>query len=70
MNPSYSLAMSASAGRSDVRPQVPSFAARTEEILLELGLDWDRIIALKSAGAVTWPRVPGHFDWCLGPGAI
>lgn len=31
----------------------PSFAAQTEEILLELGLDWDRIIALKEAGAVT-----------------
>ena len=31
----------------------PSFAAQTEEVLLELGLDWDRIIALKSAGAVT-----------------
>ncbi len=49
---------------------MPSFAARTEEILLELGLDWDRIIALKSAGAVPWPPVPRHFDWCLGPGAI
>jgi len=31
----------------------PEFAAQTEEILLELGLDWDRIIALKSAGAIT-----------------
>jgi crotonobetainyl-CoA:carnitine CoA-transferase CaiB-like acyl-CoA transferase len=31
----------------------PEFAAQTEEILTELGLDWDRIIALKSAGAVT-----------------
>jgi crotonobetainyl-CoA:carnitine CoA-transferase CaiB-like acyl-CoA transferase len=31
----------------------PEFAAQTEEILLELGLDWDRIIALKEAGAVT-----------------
>ncbi|WP_329320892.1 CaiB/BaiF CoA transferase family protein [Streptomyces sp. NBC_01262] len=31
----------------------PEFAAQTEEILLELGLDWDRIIALKAAGAVT-----------------
>ncbi|QIX52643.1 CoA transferase [Rhodococcus sp. DMU1] len=31
----------------------PEFAAQTEEILLELGLDWDRIIALKTAGAVT-----------------
>jgi crotonobetainyl-CoA:carnitine CoA-transferase CaiB-like acyl-CoA transferase len=31
----------------------PEFAAHTEEILLELGLDWDRIIALKELGAVT-----------------
>ncbi|WP_405854969.1 CoA transferase [Streptomyces sp. NBC_01515] len=35
-----------------LRP-APEFAAQTEEILLELGLDWDRIIALKAAGAVT-----------------
>ncbi|RSN63934.1 CaiB/BaiF CoA transferase family protein [Actinomadura sp. WAC 06369] len=31
----------------------PEFAAQTEEILMELGLDWDRILALKAAGAVT-----------------
>lgn len=31
----------------------PPHAAQTEEILLELGLDWDRITALKQAGAVT-----------------
>ena len=31
----------------------PSFAAQTEDVLLELGLDWDRIIELKTAGAVT-----------------
>ena len=31
----------------------PAFAAQTEEILQELGLDWDQIIALKSTGAVT-----------------
>jgi hypothetical protein len=31
----------------------PGFAAQTEEVLLELGLDWDAIITLKSAGAVT-----------------
>lgn len=31
----------------------PEFAAQTEEILLEVGLDWDRIIALKEAGAIT-----------------
>jgi crotonobetainyl-CoA:carnitine CoA-transferase CaiB-like acyl-CoA transferase len=36
----------------ELRP-APAFAAQTEEILLELGLDWDRIIALKEAGAVT-----------------
>jgi crotonobetainyl-CoA:carnitine CoA-transferase CaiB-like acyl-CoA transferase len=31
----------------------PEFAAQTEEVLLELGMDWDRIIALKSTGAIT-----------------
>jgi crotonobetainyl-CoA:carnitine CoA-transferase CaiB-like acyl-CoA transferase len=31
----------------------PGFAEQTDEILVELGLDWDRIIALKTAGAVT-----------------
>ncbi len=38
------------------RPEVgpaPEFAAQTDEILVELGLDWDRIIELKTAGAVT-----------------
>ncbi|TDC56767.1 CoA transferase [Actinomadura sp. KC345] len=35
-----------------LRP-APEFAAQTEEILMELGLDWARIIALKTAGAVT-----------------
>ncbi|MEU1993611.1 CoA transferase [Nocardia gamkensis] len=38
-------------GAPELRPG-PEFAAQTEEILLELGLDWDRIIALKAAGAV------------------
>lgn len=31
----------------------PQFAAQTDEVLAELGLDWDRILALKAAGAVT-----------------
>ncbi|BCO34468.1 CoA transferase [Mycobacterium heckeshornense] len=31
----------------------PGFAAQTDEILLELGFDWDRVIELKTAGAVT-----------------
>ena len=31
----------------------PDFAAQTDEVLLELGLDWDRLIELKSAGAIT-----------------
>ncbi len=31
----------------------PEFAAQTEEILAEIGVDWDRIIELKAAGAVT-----------------
>ena len=31
----------------------PGFAEQTEEILAELGLDWDRIIELKTVGAVT-----------------
>jgi crotonobetainyl-CoA:carnitine CoA-transferase CaiB-like acyl-CoA transferase len=31
----------------------PEFAAQTEEILQELGLGWDRILALKESGAVT-----------------
>ncbi|HJT91755.1 MAG TPA: CoA transferase, partial [Mycobacterium sp.] len=31
----------------------PGFAEQTDEILMEIGLDWDRIIELKMAGAVT-----------------
>ncbi|MBO2447653.1 CoA transferase [Actinomadura barringtoniae] len=31
----------------------PEFAAQTEEILQELGMEWERILALKAAGAVT-----------------
>ena len=41
----------------DVQPPstggAPGFAEQTEEILLDLGLDWDRIIELKTAGAIT-----------------
>jgi len=36
----------------DLAP-APDFAAQTEEVLLELGWDWDRIIELKALGAVT-----------------
>ncbi len=31
----------------------PGFADQTDEVLAELGLDWDRIIELKTIGAVT-----------------
>jgi crotonobetainyl-CoA:carnitine CoA-transferase CaiB-like acyl-CoA transferase len=31
----------------------PGFAEQTDDILLELDLDWDRIIELKTAGVVT-----------------
>ena len=31
----------------------PGFAEQTDDILMELGLDWDHIIELKTAGAVT-----------------
>ncbi|HSA52883.1 MAG TPA: CoA transferase [Yinghuangia sp.] len=31
----------------------PEFAAQTEEVLMELGFDWDRILALKAASVVT-----------------
>ena len=31
----------------------PGFAEQTDEILAELGYEWDRIIELKTAGAVT-----------------
>jgi len=55
--PSGELELASSPVQFDVTaPQLgpaPEFAAQTEEILLELGLDWDRITALKEAGAVT-----------------
>ena len=51
------LRLVASPVQFDVRaPELgpaPEFAAQTEEVLLELGLDWERIMALKAAGAVT-----------------
>lgn len=51
------LELAASPVQFDTQPPdldpAPSFAAHTEEILQEIGLDWDRIIALKEAGAVT-----------------
>ena len=34
------------------RVDVPEFAQHTEEVLLELGYDWDRIIELKDLGAI------------------
>jgi crotonobetainyl-CoA:carnitine CoA-transferase CaiB-like acyl-CoA transferase len=30
----------------------PEFAQHTEEVLLELGYDWDQIIELKDTGAI------------------
>ena len=55
--PAGELELASSPVQFDVTaPQLrpgPEFAAQTEEILLELGLDWDRITALKDAGAVT-----------------
>jgi crotonobetainyl-CoA:carnitine CoA-transferase CaiB-like acyl-CoA transferase len=55
--PTGELELVSSPVQFDVTPPqlrpAPEFAAQTEEILLELGLGWDRIIALKEAGAVT-----------------
>jgi crotonobetainyl-CoA:carnitine CoA-transferase CaiB-like acyl-CoA transferase len=34
------------------RSMPPEFAQHTEEVLLELGYDWERIIELKDAGAI------------------
>jgi crotonobetainyl-CoA:carnitine CoA-transferase CaiB-like acyl-CoA transferase len=31
----------------------PGFAEQSDEVLLELGLDWDRLLKLKSVGAIT-----------------
>ena len=35
-----------------LRGWAPELGQNTEEVLLELGMDWDRIIALKDAGAI------------------
>jgi crotonobetainyl-CoA:carnitine CoA-transferase CaiB-like acyl-CoA transferase len=34
------------------RSMPPEFAQHTEEVLLELGYDWDEIVQLKDAGAI------------------
>jgi len=34
------------------RPRSPEYGQHTEEILLELGMDWDEIVAAKESGAV------------------
>ncbi len=51
------LELAASPVQFDVRPAptrpAPEFAAQTDQVLTELGLDWEQIIALKAAGAVT-----------------
>jgi hypothetical protein len=31
---------------------VPELGQHTEEVLLELGMDWDGIVGLKEAGAI------------------
>ena len=35
----------------NLRP-MPEFSADTEELILDLGGDWDRILALKESGAI------------------
>jgi len=57
VRPAGELELVSSPVQFDVTPPdltpAPEFAAQTDEILAELGLDWDRILALKAAGAVT-----------------
>ncbi|GHB60479.1 CoA transferase [Streptomyces umbrinus] len=51
------LELAASPVQFDTTPAslgpAPEFAAQTEQILTELGFDWDRILAFKAQGAVT-----------------
>ena len=51
------LAMRPAAKRSSETPtatkRAPEFNEQGDEILQELGYDWDRIVELKAAGAVT-----------------
>jgi crotonobetainyl-CoA:carnitine CoA-transferase CaiB-like acyl-CoA transferase len=37
----------------EVSVPAPEVGQHTEEILLELGYDWDRILALKEAGVIS-----------------
>ena len=36
----------------EMRSWMPELGQNTEEVLLELGFDWEKIIALKEAGAI------------------
>jgi crotonobetainyl-CoA:carnitine CoA-transferase CaiB-like acyl-CoA transferase len=40
-------------GAAPVLRPAPSHAVDTDEVMLELGLDWDRIIELKTLGAIS-----------------
>ena len=43
---------STSTARRTPRGPPPELGQHTEEVLLELGYDWDKIIALKESGAI------------------